>query len=530
MPESLVTQDPAWHGDLQPLSEVELQFLGTSDDSFWPFLCFRLPKTMERIDVAAADFLSLDRYAKSLDHDLQPGDRVKVVIVSQEKGRKSISIRPYLRTSIEDAHQSEGVSRGKVVPTHSAVIVSEPNAFGSLDVALDGKWAPCGVTVRVQAKVKNLERKSLPTAPGQHLEVSLASTFDEASALGPLSEGLEALVKQNASLLAVKGKGVHALGPINQALARKLLALHADENWHVKVSGFLQASQTLCVTDVFPAMHRLSVTGSKLAVALISNCRQIFDARYVVKAEIGGAELVLVSGKDGNAVALAAGHLTSLDNMRYIAARLPQGTAGRIVGTGGEKIRALRERPGLDWAWIAEDVISLLGQDRRVVDEAFALVRSTVAREVGMVSVPTHQIAKFIGKQGDNLRAAREGSKCAVFRTAIDGQWKVEAPSKTAMDLFVALARNNASDLIFRHQTSFRVETLVDHDPLRKAISRARKAKVEPPPQSLPPQASPTIKPAGVEHRSPTNPSAQVQPVSGEKSLWSMIRSRFLGS
>lgn len=529
LPDTSSSLDPAWHDDLKPLCDVDMQFLGTSDDSFWPFLCFRVSRTMERIDVAAEDFLSLDRYARSAQHSLQPGDRLKALVVSQRKGRRSVSIRAALRTSIDTAPQSEGLSRGQIVQTHGGVVVSAPNAFGSIEVALDAKLAPAGVTMCFQAKLKDLERKSLTAEPGQSLEVSLASTFDEAWALGPLSDQLDAIVNRYSKQLAVKGNRIHPLGPIDPAVARELLALDDDEEWAIKVSGFLHGSQRLYVTDVFPALHRRSVTGSKLAVTLVKACRSNFEMRFGVKAQVSGTDIVMISGSDRESVALAADHLCSIDGMRYIAARVPQAKIGRILGAGGSNLRALSERPGLDWAWFAESVIFLMGLDRQAVEAAFTQIRSNVEGEIGMVTVPSSQIGRFIGKGGESIRALKEQSGCRISGTGADGMWKVEAPSKRALDVFLASARSYASDLVYRHETSFNLDILINSDPSPVSTRKKAATKSVRAPLANKPEKPSGPAPSEVKQSTP-NSVAPEQTSTASPGFWSKIRSRFLGS
>lgn len=498
VPEFRGPLDPAWHDDLEPLGEVELQFLGSADDSLWSFLCFRLPASNGRIDVATEEFLSLDRYARSTEHELKSGDRIRAVVVCPRQGRKSVSIAYALRAGIDAAPKSESFSRGKLVPTHSGVVRSEPNAFGSLEVTLAGKWAPVGATTRVQCKAKDMDRKSIPAELGQVLEVSLASTVGEDWALGPLSDRLEAIAKQHSAQLEVEGNRVYARGPIPIALARKLLVLDDDMDWSVKVSHFFQMSHRLCVTDVFPALHRRSLTGSKVAIALIKACRPMFEVRFGVKAEIGETGLIIITARDQQAVSAAANYLSVIDNMHYIVARVPQAKIGRVLGKGGANLRALGERPGLDWVWLADDQIYLLASHRHAVEGAFAQVRQSVDAEVGVVTVPHYQRPRFIGKGGETIRTLQSRTDCRIYRTEVDGMWKIEAPSKTALDLLLSLARSHASDLSYAHEVSFRLELLVDHDPLGRANSREARSTLTPVPPAIrtPPPANQTPPPA----------------------------------
>jgi predicted RNA-binding protein YlqC (UPF0109 family) len=307
------------------------------------------------------------------------------------------------------------------------------------------------------------------------------------------------------------------------------LALDDDEEWAIKVSGFLEGSQRLCATDVFPALHRRSVTGSPLAATLIKACRSSFETRFGVKAQVGGIDIVMISGSDREAVALAADHLCSVESMRYIAARVPQAKIGRILGAGGSNLRALSERPGLDWAWFAENVVFLLGLDRQAVEAAFTQIRSTVEGETGMITVPSAQIGRFIGKGGESIRALKEQSGCRITGTATDGMWRVEAPSKRALDVFLSSARGFASDLVYRHETSFNLEILINNDPSRvsivkKASPKSVRAPLVNKPEKPSGQAPSEVKPSTPNSVPPEQPSA------APLGFWSKIRSKFLGS
>jgi HrpA-like RNA helicase len=533
--EAQQSMDPARHDQLQTLDEVEVEFLDVVEDAAWSFFRFRMTNTKERFDVPANKFFSLDRYADSKTHNLKYGIRLKAIAVTPAVGRRTITTRSLLRSQLETKGTLRQTSRSEISRLHPAAIVVEPNDFGTLEVALEKQLEPGGISLTAQVRAKWLEAKGIPLTIGQRLQVGFESSPNEDVALSPVTKELEALVKKNSSKLEVRGKRMYARAPIDLNLARRILTLDPSEEWASGVSAFYEASQILSASVVLPPIHEASVAVSELGVMLVKSRQREFEQRYNVRTQLDEAGQLDINGMDADGVAAAINALSALETSAYVAARIPQGTTGKVIGTGGQTIRTLQEIPGVDWLWVDSEIVHIIGISKVSVQNVVNLIKPMVESATGIVSVPSAQIGAFIGPKGAHIINASSISKTRNFRTGVDGQWKIEGASVPALEMFAAIAREKSKDLTLRVVSRAEIEIISQHSPRAKTKRRMPKPKSETPSgkppsrrtQPVPAKAPPTPAPREVNHPSSAEKAAKIEPASHpESGIWSRIRAR----
>lgn len=381
--------DPARHDTRTCFEEVEVKFLDQIEDAAWSFLRFRTTDNQERFDVSANEFFSLDRHADSPPCDLVRDLTLKAVVVVPTPNRRSISVRPFLRGQLEKAGIPWQARNDEVRRLYPAHISSELDSYGNINVEVEDIVGVKGIALQVEIRAAWAEANGIALLAGQRLQVGVKLSPGQHAVLNPITDEVQKIVKGSRGRLKAQGNRVVALAPLDLALARRLSTLDTNEKWSAAVSNFFEESYFVDGVLVLPPF------------------------------ESGG----------------------------YISARLPKDAIGRFIGTEGQNLRELQALPKINRIWIEDDILHVVGETQETVKTLLDIVKARVETAVGVVTVPKSQIGEFIGGGGKNIKRAALLSKTRTFRTGIDGSWRIEGASVSALQVFASLARLNANDL-----------------------------------------------------------------------------------
>jgi HrpA-like RNA helicase len=461
--------DPAQHDGFGMFDELDVEFLGNAEDAYWSFIQFRVAGSHERFDVAANKFFSLDQHADTPAPNLVSGATFKVVLVAPKLRQRTISLLPYLRAQLEQAGTARQAKKGQANRLFSSVVVTDANEYGNLEVELEDHLMAGRIAPRVQVWTKRLENRGIQSVLGQRLRIGVESLPSEPIEFRSERTELEAVIRRTGGRINLKGERVTYTAPLDLEMSRRLWRLDSDEKWAVAVSSLLENSQKIRNSVVLPPIFQFSLEVSNVATELMKRGRRDFEQRYGVRLKLSEAGSAEVSGTDDTKVAEAMNALTALDSQAYAAARLPQGTTGRVIGKGGGTLRTLQEVPGIEWIWIDDEVVHIVGDTLTSVRRVLELVKPMVESVVGYVNVPGNQIGKFIGPGGEHIKSAALSSKTRNFRTENSGQWKIEGESVSALELFATLSRQYAKDVSLNITSIEKLEIIVEK---RKAAEK----------------------------------------------------------
>jgi HrpA-like RNA helicase len=524
--EDRVSMDPARHDRLALLEEVEVELLGTAEAYTRNFLRFRDPSGLDRIDVPAWKFCSLDRHAISNAAEMKPGERIRAVVIAPESGKRSVSIRPLLRAELQAKTTPKAGKGGKTRSYMPAIVREPPNSYGNLEVALEDMAALYGVEHRLQVKVADLQAKGLAPVLDQRLQAGFEDSFNNASALEAKTPGLASLVERYAISLELRGNRVFPKGPIGLPLARALMALDSGEDWAAQVSAFFDASQGITVSDVLLPITQSRVEVSDLGTYFLAIFRRQFEQRHDVRLHQEAGDLT-IRGLDPEAVAAASAYLSAIEACRYFAVQVPKDEVGKVIGKRHDTIRSLQATPGLDWLELAEGVVHIVARDRNAAEAALMRIKALVECVTGTVRVPSDKVRAMIGPKPTRIATISIDTGCKTWRTDVDGQWRIEAPSQEALDRFMIRARQLVPEMALQVTRVVRLTILRDHDPLRRVRVKS------PPTQSkVSPPRTPSTQPKAGAGSAATSTSVQPAPeapreekAATKPSLWSRITS-----
>ena len=443
--------DPAKHDSFHLLDEVEVEFLGTAEDSYWSFFQFRHRESHQRFDVPAKGFFSLDPFVETPARGLTPGHLFRCVVFAPRPGQRSITLKPWLRAQFDKAGAPQRAREGQASRLYSAVIVADPDDRDNVMVELEDIIDPGDIALRTQVWSRWLgEEKGILAAVGQRLRVGFEDFPDRKAALKPVTEKLEAKVAKSGDRLEVRGEKVVATRPLDINLARQLIRLDSDEKWGVAVSDLLDRSQAVRTSVALAPIRRSTLAASNLASSLLREQRIEFEQRYNVRSRLDDSGEVEISTQDELALRQAYDALTALDSAARISARLPEKTAGLVIGRKNQNRLALQSRMGIDWVWVDDGVVHVVGDSLTSVRKVIASINQQVCSATGIVSVPTEQIGLFIGTGGANIQKSSSASGCRADQIGKSGDFRITGPSADSLERFVSIAQQHARGLSFR--------------------------------------------------------------------------------
>lgn len=537
--------DPARHDRLRPFDEVDVEFLDVASDHYDAFLRFRVLASAERIDVPARKLFSLDPYEEAMARDLKKGEVFKGLVVVPKPSRRSLSFKAWVRDSLNKAGVRQDVAKGKIDRLHSARIASEPNEYEKVLVELEDGIYPGDIMLRTMVWTGWLgEQKGIPISVGQKLRIGFGDNSSNSTSVKSSSDALDSVAKRSGGKLKIQGQKVIATTALDLRLARQLVNLQKSEKWASEVSRFFEHSLTVNPVLALPPVYEKTSEPSELACKILAGFhrRREFEQRFDVRAKVIESQQIEVSAQNEELVAAAIEAISVFEASSYVALRMPDGTAGKVIGKGGQTLKTLQAMSRVEWIWVDDDdVLHIVGETSAATNAVINRVKPMVETVTGLVFVPSNQIGAFIGPKGAHIQSASSTSQTRNSRTGVDGQWRLEGASVAALELFASLGRKYANGLTMQVISRNEVEVLVNQGPKRKKSGRSTKSDASPrqaalrkktiPPKEPTEKAEPRKTSAG-KRQTPTSSSVTDESRADDEdtSLLGFLRKRIWGS
>lgn len=456
--------NPARHMNLDVFDDIELEYLGAAEDSYWSFLQFRRCENHERFVVPEKEFYSLQRYVESSVLELVKGVTLNAVVIAPKKQQRSVSAKLWLQECLRKSGTPSRMRDGKEGRLYPASVFSEVDEHENVEVEFDDVFEPGGIRLRTRVKSWWLgEEKGIPIAIGQALRIAFEDWPDRKPYLSPVSEELERFVKRSGGRLKNSNNRVVALRPVDLPLARMLLKLDKSEEWTEAVSALFEGSQYVRAAVALPPIRKASVQSSDICHSLISNLRIEFEQRFEVRAKVGASGAIELQTQNDEALKQATSALEKLGQSAYVKARIPSGTAGLVIGPKHRDRLALQARKGIDWVWIDNDILYVVGDSLTNVKAVMVLVREKVSKVSAVVSLPSGRIGLFIGpNKGENIREAIQLSGCRANQIGKSPDYRVTGPTVASIEMFATLQRRHVNDLTVQIHSVSELETLIE--------------------------------------------------------------------
>lgn len=455
--------DPAKHDKLELFDEIDVKFLAVAEDPYWSFLLFRHQETHERFDVPAKGFFSLDRFVETLARGLSCGLTFRAAVIAPRAGQRSITLKPWLRTQFDKAGTPQQTRDGQASRLYAAAIVADPDDRDNVVVELEDLIDPGEIALRTQVWIKWLgEEKGIFPEIGQHLRVGFEDLPDRKAELKPVTEKLEAEVAKSGGRLEIRGEKALALRPLHLDLVRRLIRLDSSERWAAAISALLEGSQIVRTIVALPPIRRSTLAASNLGASLLKEQRIEFEQRYNVRVKLDTSGKVELSTQDQSALNQANVALSSLESAARVSARLPEGTVGHVIGKKNQNRLALQTRTGIDWVWVDDGVVHVVGDSLTNVKRVIASINEKVSSATGIISVPTEQMGLFIGTGGANIKKASIASGCRADQIDKTSDFRLTGPSAENLERFAAIARQHARGSTLRLTSASQVTIIVE--------------------------------------------------------------------
>lgn len=466
--------DPACHDKYELLDEIDVEFLGVPEDPYWSFLSFRCLGTNERFDVPAKGFFSLDRFVEASAGGLTRGLAFRAAVIAPQPGQRSITLKPWLRAQFDKVGDPRQAQDGQANRLYPAEIIAKSDQRDNVLVGIEDLIEPGEIALRTQVPARWLgEEKGIPAEIGQRLRVGFEDSPDRRVELKPVNEELSGAIAKISGRLEIRGEKAIALHPVDLNLARRLAQLDESEKWASAVSILLDGSQTVRTVVALPPIRRSTIAASKLASSLLKKHRfrrelGEFQQRYKVRVEVEQDGSIAIQTDSAVALQSAIDALNALEQSAYIAARLPEGSIGKVIGTNQETRLSLQAEKGIGWVWVDDGIVYVVGDSLTNVRIVIKRIREIIFPVTGTLTVPGDQIGAFFGEHGMYIKFMTQESHCRVDRIGRSNHFRIIGDREAYVTSFLGYARLKAPGLTFQKAPLPELETLSE----RKRASR----------------------------------------------------------
>ena len=386
---------------------------------------------------------ALGNYDRSFSARVVPGSTFAAVVVPDEQDTLTITVLPGLHRSLEKQPAETIAINGEPTTFYPATIIEGPNAWGKVIVALDGLDDSSHQGSQFQVNRREF-RGPLEgqIVPGQQILVALAPDSGRSRGELDVSEVEAALVlveRQPQILRLEKGRATIRAANVPLSVIRQLAAAKTAKRWSTAVWRFYEESLRLSVKMVRAKPIRCEAPSAPAVLSLIRERRRDVQERYGLRLRIN-KDVLAVEEYDARAVNESVAKLEALSALPRAVARLPAGSVGRVIGTGGSNRKRLESLPGVTWVWVEGDTVGIIADSATALELALKDVRRSVESATGELRVPPGKNGRLIGTKGATIKGLEASTGCRASNPDKGPLWIIEGPTASAVQDFIRQA------------------------------------------------------------------------------------------
>lgn len=444
LPSHVATSDPTAQPPVKPWQEVECTVSGIVCDHERELLQVKRTDNLGQFLIDIAWNPGVDDSDRGFLRRLARGARFKAHALPQPTGLPAVTFLPDILRLLAKAPTEDREVEGVTVALNAATIVEGPDQWGWCVAELDCSDADRGVTFRFRLRRRELEGKGIrPVELGTRLLLAhhpdrspyrLSLTLDAPRALE--------IARRNERIFEVSSNVVKAReGTLNPRVISELVGAGASvtDSWE-----FYNDSLHRSVVAVAPIRPSRSVAIPRRLFSLFAIRRQEFQSRWNVELHLRSREAqLLIQGDDQLSVDVAVEGVRSLAVQPRRSAKITPDMKG---------FRSVEARAGVLYLWTDRhtDEVTVIATDQVIAETALNELFKPVQ---GMLTIPEGWTGRFIGKDGENLRALRNTTGCEFENVRGDPNWYVRGADLGSLYAFFELARSyvpSASTLLLR--------------------------------------------------------------------------------
>lgn len=398
---------------------------------------------------------------------LRPGSCLTGIVVPEWKGDgRTVTLVPHAIEQLRaDVNSEQQTFRGDTLTFYPATIVEGPNDWNKLTVELDHRDPITGLSHRFEVRMTEFEAwEGLSCEVGQRLLVSIDFDRNRARPLKEIDANTRRFVETHSNYFSFKDDDVRAeKKDIPVDIIHKLVATNKEPSWERDVWRFYADKLHLEVRAIRPISSSTNVTVPIELLTLINEKKVEIGRSYGVSVVVKPNNTnVSVTGTSHAAVKAASDELQSIALLPYVVLAIPPNTTGIVIGTNGENIGRLRSRTNVLDVQADKDQVFIVGRSANSVQEAVKDIRRLVDKVHGELVVPSGKIKYLIGRNGETINRLRSETEC--WANSIDNgqRWRIEGPTKRAVEEFIRRAGAEAFGTTGTVTHSTRLEVVVD--------------------------------------------------------------------
>lgn len=445
-PTASAVRDPYGNADLKSGDEVTVTVCGVLREGDFEVVQLARPDLGGYLFVDVRE-ASLGNYDRDFAGRLAPGSSIVGVAVPRTEGGMTLTILPGLHEHLANYDVDTITVDGESTDFFAATVVEEPNKWGRLVVALDRVDLSDGPEFRFQVHKREFRGPLAErTQVGQQLQVALRP--DAARNRGTLDLRDASLAagfaKSHAEVFRLDGWRMSIRAPnVPPDLIRQLASMQSGKTWDREVWLLYASSLRLRVGAVRAKAFRHQLALPTVLAPLLRERRLEMQERFGVNLRVQEAALV-VSGYDEAVAQRAMEQMSALSLLPRVIAKLPPGSAHRVLGKEKQNRKRLESLPGVEWVWVEDDSVGIIGNTASAVDHVLREIRDTAESASGQLTVSPGKNGLLIGRQGNTIQAIKALTGCRANNPGKGAVWMIEGPNAGAVREFIRRATSIA--------------------------------------------------------------------------------------
>ncbi len=433
--------DPADHSDVECGQEVPLTVCGAVRDQESQLV--RLARADGKGYFYAAS-MGLSYYDRDCLARLTTGASVVGMVIRDGPDATTVTVLPVFAEQLATSPRETHLDDGEPTTYYPAKVLASANSWGKVSVELDQGDKAIGLSHRFEARLTDLRKIGMPDPqPGKPLLVALGAGHNKGrTSIGITGRSgrLTAFIDEHSEDLGLDGNQmVLRRGTVGVDVICALEPLGASDEWSRNLWELYSDSLHRSVTAVRPQLvtHRIQCEPAIMSLLLV---RQL-DVQQVLGVTLrtgDGPNEVLISDQDEAKAQSAASVIRQLNTLPRARVKIPDKTAGLVLGPKHANRIRLESQAGVQWVWLDGSIVGVIGDQRQSVQRVLREIREAVESATGDLLIPATKNGLLIGAKGATIGRLKSATGCRARSDG--GKWTIDGPNAAAVNEFIRLA------------------------------------------------------------------------------------------